>query len=270
MAVAASALRIWDVHCHLAGLAGRTPDQRMARLLEAADRLAIERVCVSMGMTFITRPTSDDLRRQNDEVLQALSHYHDRAFGFCYTSGEHVEASLAEIDRCVARGPMVGIKLWVAQRCHDPALDAIIARATELDAPILQHTWFKTDGSQLPGESTPSDLVELARRHPRARLICGHSGGTWELGIRAVRGAANIVVETGGFDPTTGYLPMALRELGAERILFGSDAPGRSFASQLAKVTDVDLPPLTLQAILGGNLRRLLQPMLTAKGVRTS
>src|SRR2546430_7434930 len=31
--------------------------------------------------------------------------------------------------------------------------------------------------SNFPGESTPLDLVELARRHPKATLICGHSGG---------------------------------------------------------------------------------------------
>src|SRR3712207_6583780 len=35
---------------------------------------------------------------------------------------------------------------------------------------------------------------------------------------------------------------MAVRELGAERILYGSDAGGRSFASQLAKVTGADDP----------------------------
>ncbi len=258
--------RIWDVHCHLAGLAGRTPEEKMAQLLNAASRLGIERVCVFMGSTFVTRPTPADLVRQNDEVLQALSHYHDRAFGFCYVSGEHLEASLAEIERCVASGPMVGVKLWVARRASEPELDALVARAAELDAVILQHTWFKTDGTQLPGESTSTDLAVLARRHPRARFICGHSGGTWQLGIRAVRSVDNVVVETGGFDPTNGYMEMAVRELGAERVLFGSDAPGRSFGSQLAKVTDAGLPADAQRAILGENLRRLLQPILRAKG----
>jgi predicted TIM-barrel fold metal-dependent hydrolase len=69
-----------------------------------------------------------------------------------------------------------------------PAIDAIIRRAAELKAVIFQHTWFKTNGNY-PGESTPDDLVTLAKRFPEVPIICGHTGGTWELGIRAIRGA---------------------------------------------------------------------------------
>jgi hypothetical protein len=117
----AARFRIWDVHCHLTHFSGRTPDVRMAQLLERATRLGIERVYAFMGMSTSRNPTPERLRQENDEVLQARSHYHDRAFGFCYVSGDHVEASLEEIDRCVHKGPMVGIKLWVARRCSDAA-----------------------------------------------------------------------------------------------------------------------------------------------------
>src|SRR4051812_23625762 len=140
----AAAERIWDLHCHLTGVGGRTPDERMARLIEFADRMGIERVCVYMGLSFNVDPSADDLRRQNDEVLQALAHWHDRAFGFAYVSPKHVATSLAEIDRCVRDGPMVGIKLWVADRCRDEHIDPIIRRAAELKAVIFQHTWRKT------------------------------------------------------------------------------------------------------------------------------
>jgi predicted TIM-barrel fold metal-dependent hydrolase len=53
---------------------------------------------------------------------------------------------------------------------------------------------------------------------------------------------------------------MGVRELGPERVLFGSDFPGRSFASQLAKVYSADLSPDVRRMILGGNLKRLLTP----------
>ncbi len=260
---------IWDLHCHLSGVPGRTPEERMARLIEIAGRMGIERICVFMGMTWSRNPTPVQLRCDNDEVLRALSHYHDRAFGFCYVSGEHPDASLKELDRCVRDGPMVGVKLWVARRCSDEALDPIIKRAAELKAVIYQHTWIKTDGTQYAGESTPSDLVELAKRHPKTTLLCGHAGGTWELGIRAVRASPNVVLEIAGSDPTNGFAEMAVRELGAERVVFGSDAGGRSFASQLAKVFGADIPDTAKRLILGENARRLLRPILEAKGVKT-
>ena len=60
---------------------------------------------------------------------------------------------------------MVGVKLWVALRCNAPQLDPIVQRAAELKALIFQHTWLKIGGNE-PGESTPFDLCELARRHP--------------------------------------------------------------------------------------------------------
>ncbi|MDR3637892.1 MAG: amidohydrolase family protein [Isosphaeraceae bacterium] len=260
-------MKIWDLHCHLSGLGGRTPDESMARLIALADRMGIERVIVFMGVPHAADPSPEDLRKQNDQVLQALSHWHHRAFGFVYVSPKHVEASLHEIDRCVRDGPMVGLKLWVAARCDSAEADALVRRAAELRAVIFQHTWIKTQGN-LPGESTPTDLAALAKRHPDAAIICGHTGGQWEIGIRAVRETPNVTIDLAGSDPTAGLVEMAVRELGARRILYGSDAPGRSFASQLAKVYGADVTDEARRLILGENLQRLLTPILRAKGVK--
>ena len=258
---------IWDTHTHLNGVDGRTPEERMARLLKFADRMGVERVVLSMGYPVLTDPTPDQLRQQNDQALQAISHYHDRAFAFVYLSAKHPDASLRELDRCVKDGPMVGVKLWVARRCHEAEIDPVIQRATELKVPILQHTWMKATGN-FSGESTPLDLAALAKRHPKAALICGHSGGDWALGLRAIRDCPNVVTELGGSDPTTGFVEMAVHELGAERVLFGSDAGGRSFASQIAKVEGADVPDAARRLIFKENLKRLLTPILTAKGVK--
>ena len=205
---------IWDLHCHFSGVPGRTPVERIEQLLVYADRLGIERLCLYMGMTWSRNPTPELLRKENDQVLEALGRFPERLFGFAYVSGEHPEASLAEIDRCVRDGPMVGIKLWVAKHCNAPELDPIIDRAAALKAVIFQHTWIKTDGTTYPGESSPDDLVALAKRHPGVPLICGHTGGRWELGIRTVREYKQISIDLAGSDPTNGFVEMAVRELG--------------------------------------------------------
>jgi predicted TIM-barrel fold metal-dependent hydrolase len=258
---------IWDIHAHLSGVAGRTPDEKMAKLVGFMDRMGVDRVCLSMGYPFLTDPTAKELREQNDQVLQALAHYHDRAFGFVYASARHPDESVREIDRCVKNGPMVGVKLWVARRATDKQLDPIIARAAELKAPVMQHTWFKAGGN-LQGESTPFDVVDLAKRHPKATLVCGHTGGDWQLGIRAIRATTSLYTETGGSDPTSGFVEMAVRELGADRVIYGSDVGGRSFASQLAKVQGADVPDDAKKKILGENLKRLLTPILKDKGMK--
>jgi len=260
-------MMIWDAHCHLSGVPGRTPDQRLAQLIGFADWMGIERLCVFMGMNWSYDPSPEDMRQQNDEVLAALERWHHRAFGFVYLTPNHVEASLAELDRCVRDGPMLGVKLWVARRCNGPELDPIVKRAAELKAPVLQHTYLKATGN-LPGESTPMDLAELAGRHPEACFIGAHTGGDFELGVRALRDSSNVSVDLCGTDPTAGMTEMAVRELGAERVLYGSDAGGRSFASQLGKVLGADIPESARKLILGENFKRLLAPILREKGVR--
>lgn len=261
---------IWDLHCHLAGsaLRGTLPEERLGNLIQIADRLGIERLCVYMGLRFSHDPSPETFRKENDEVMRAISKFPDRAFGFVYLNPKYVDESLAELERCVANGPMVGVKLWIAQRASAPQLDPIIRRAAELQAVIFQHTWFKLAGNE-PGESTPDDFVQLAERHPTAPLICGHTGGDWELGIRSIRHLKHVYADLAGSDPVAGYTEMAVRELGAERVIYGSDAPGRSFASQLAKVDGANLPAAAKKLILGENLKRLMLPILRAKGIKT-
>src|SRR5262249_58298890 len=122
-------------------------------------------------------------------------------------------------------------------------------------------------GGNQAGESPPLDLVALGARDAKATLSCGHTGGDRQLGVRAIRGTA-LYADTGGSDPTTGFVEFAVKELGAERVLFGSDAAGRGFASQLAKVQGADIPEDAKKLILGGNLKLLLTPILKANGVQ--
>ena len=85
--------------------------------------------------------------------------------------------------------------------------------------------------------------------------------------MRAIRAHRNIHTGLGGGDPVAGCTEMAVRELGADRVIFGSDVGGRSFASQLAKVQGADIPAAAKRLILGENLKRLLTPILQDKGV---
>jgi predicted TIM-barrel fold metal-dependent hydrolase len=256
---------IWDLHCHFTSASGDTPEDRTARLLEFAGRLGIDRLILSLGYPLLEDPSPQQLRETNDQVLRALRRWPERTLGFVYLNPNHLDFSLQEFDRCVRDGPMVGVKLWVARRCNAPEVNPIIERAVSMNTVVLQHTWLKAGGNG-PGESTPYDLVELAKRHPQATLIDAHTGGDWEPGIRAYRSTRNISTCVAGFDPTAGCVEMAVRELGAERVLYGSDAAGRSFASQLGKVMGADIPESARKLILGENLRRMLTPILRAKG----
>lgn len=256
---------IWDLHCHFSGVPGTSVQQRTKQILQYADRMGIARLVFFMGWPWSRNPKPDEFRKQNDQVLDIVRVHGDRLFGFAYLNGNYPRECIAEVERCIKNGPMVGIKLWVARKCSDPALDPIISRCGELNAAIYQHTWLKAQGND-QGESTPMDLAVLAARHPKVPTICGHTGGDWERGIRAVRSTKNVSIGIGGSEPTSGFVEMAVRELGAQRVIYGSDAGGRSFSSQLAKVYGAEISDAAKELILGKNLQRMLSPILVAKG----
>jgi len=259
-------MRIWDQHAHLASVPGDTPEQRMAFLVKCMDRLGVERLILSQGYSADQHPTLDQFREENDRVMRAVKAFPDRAYGSVYLSPAYLDFSLQEFDRCVRDGPMVSIgEIEAEARCNVPEMDLIAERAVAMNLPILQHEFLKTGGNE-PGESSPFDVVELAKRHPKLQIVCAHTGGNWELGIRAIRGTKNVYAGIAGSDPTSGFVEMAVRELGAERVIYGSDVGGRSFASQIAKVEGAQISESDKKLILGGNLRRLLTPILRMKG----
>ena len=69
------------------------------------------------------------------------------------------QEAVTEINRCVGKIRVYGIKLWVARRAIDPGLNPILEKAVELDVPVLQHAWLKTTGN-LPGDSFLSDVAD--------------------------------------------------------------------------------------------------------------
>lgn len=106
-------------------------------------------------------------------------------------------------------------------------------------------------------ESTPADVAVLARKFPQLRVHMAHLYGAGFRGIAHIAPYPNIYVDTGGGEPEAGILEYAVRELGAERILFGSDAPGRGFGVQLGKVTGANISEDAREMILWENTKRV-------------
>ena len=237
-------------------LSGAAEDAR--RLGDAARRAGVTRaVLFSLHSSTPREPTPDQCREANDYALAMRDVAEGFFLPFCYVSPAFPREAAAEVDRCVAGEGMVGVKLWVARRAREPGLDPILERAAAHGVPVLQHAWRKTTGN-LAGESFPADVAHLARRHPRARIIMAHLNGCNPRGVEDVRDCANVFVDTSGGDPESGMVELAVRRLGAGRVVYGSDAPIRHFGITLAKVLGANLEAADKRRILWDNLRGLL------------
>ncbi|MBD3181276.1 amidohydrolase family protein [Candidatus Poribacteria bacterium] len=243
---------IIDSHIHI------THTEPIENLLEHADISGVEKLIVSsLGVRgYISYPTVEEVRGANDLVIDAVNSFPDRVIGICYVNPRHYQESQEELKRCIAGGPMVGIKLWIAAKASEICVEPIAEKAVELDVPILQHAWNKTTGN-MEDESNTEDVAELARKYPELRLHMAHLYGAGFNGIARIAPYPNIYVDTGGGEPEAGILEHAVKNLGAERILFGSDAPGRGFDVQLGKVLGADIPEQTKQKILHINTAKV-------------
>lgn len=251
---------IIDIHVHdCLGRAVGSPRRRLERLLALAGRAGIERLCLLGNVSRFGRdPTPHQVRTINDETMAAVRRHPDRLSGLCYLNPRHGgRFCRTEIQRCVAAGPLAGVKLWVAVRARDRRLDPILRRSAELGAFVLCHAWYKTVGGSA-GESDPSDVADLARRHPGAAIVMAHVVGAGVRGVRDVAGCPNVLVDTSGSQPVDGIVDCAVARLGAERVVYGSDHPVRDFACQLGKVLGARLTRRQRELVLGGNAARLL------------
>jgi predicted TIM-barrel fold metal-dependent hydrolase len=135
----------------------------------------------------------------------------------------HVDETLTRMDEWVReRGARI-----VGEICpyifgcerEGPAMDMIYEHAIALDVPISNHSSTDEDSAA---------VGRLAERHPEARIIMAHIGGTWAFraGIAVAKAHDNVWVDTSGWPMVAGgTMEIALRELGPSKLVFGTDYP---------------------------------------------
>ena len=270
-------LRIWDMHYHGFFSAGiRSHEEN----LFCVERMGIERM---LSLDIAGSPEDPLGTKIPDEKKKELREYlekhSDRVSGLIPVDPSQPVESCRKIEEWVAKGPCIGIKYYGGNPggvvCSHRDSDAIIRLAAELKAVIYIHTWLKVGGKprrpggdNAPGESTPMDVELLAERFPNVPLICGHSGGDWEVGVRAVRRHENVLIEFSGSDPHSGQVDFTVRQVGVSRLVWGGHGPSRSYSTELSKVLDADLTHDQRLQIFGGNLRRIAAPIFRQKGYK--
>lgn len=269
------AYRIWDSHYHGFWTTG-DPFKYNEKMMKYVRRMGIERVIsVDIGGT-LTKPLQPI--SYDDEKRKFLEDNTDNFSGIIAIDPGFPEKSVQKMVDWIENGPCVGIKYVGGNElgitCDHPNNDIIIEKAIELNAVVYIHTWIKTGGdprmiggANLSGENAPWHVARLAKRFPDKPLICGHTGGDWELGIRAIRSTENVFIEFSGGDPQSGSVDMAVNELGADRLVWGGHGPSRSFSTELAKVLDGSITHNQRMKIFGENYRRMAKPIFDDKGI---
>ena len=132
--------------------------------------------------------------------------------------------------------------------------DELFSFFEEVGAPVMTH-------SGCPN-SLPDAFVPFANRYPKAQVLLAHLGngagdnGRLDLQVRAVQAAKhqNLWVDSSsGRSILPGLIEWAVNEIGAERLLFGSDTPLYHVALQRARIETAEISDESKRLILRDN-----------------
>ena len=201
--------------------------------------------------------TATDLRR-NDLVLEFMGGERKKKYWFVPWVKPGAGEDLDFVER--HRASVSGIKLHPSCdriKVTDERVIPFLEFAERQGAPVVIHCgrWQEMSSYRL--------ALEVAEKHPNLDFVLSHMGGdTPELETATTdavkdRGLVNVFL---GIEGVREYwaVQRAIDELGADRVIFGSDFPLGHPRMYLGLVDALRLSPGDRALVLGGNILRLL------------
>jgi predicted TIM-barrel fold metal-dependent hydrolase len=223
-------------------------------LMDYCDRLAVDKLFLSNPVTRLVNGVPDNrveaFIENNNVVLEMMKWHPDRFSGSFTFNPLHQKESLEEIKRCVDKG-MVSAKVYYQIKINDPLFYPLIEKMIDLKMIMLMHAEaqigvggyrMKYNGNKPANVSIPEDFVDIAKRYPEAMFQYAHigGGGDWEYMCKALQDSPNVYVDSSGSNNEEYLIDFAVKTLGADRVLFGSDdcyyqAVGKLLASNITE-----------------------------------
>lgn len=252
-----------DVHAHIGhSTPGIAPPARVATY---AGVCGVDYVLVSNGDAALDPPGAADLDETDANVAcLAASRAHPRLLPVYWVRPGRADSHVPALAGALASEPFVAVTFCPARSGFDAAdrlLDRYLAAVAAARRPAL--FCIGTDE-----RAAPAKVYEAARRHPRLPVVlchCGRPQAQRAAGLDVVRHAcqradANLYLDTShaGADG----IRAVVRAVGADRVLFGTDAPSHGDAHiprHLALLEELrqTLPPQEFQQVTSGNAMRL-------------
>ena len=250
---------ILDCHVHLPspGLKSTLEWESCTDDLDAAmaylRRCGVDGIVASSSRALIAQ-SAEEVCAGNDETAQAAQKYQGFIVPACQINTNFPQQAIEELDRCKSTLGMI----WVGELCgyiggysyETPAFRETIGAATEMNMIVQIHN------------DSAEDMARLLAEFPKTTFVLAHLGDAPEEVEERVALAArfdNLYLDICGHGyQRMGVLELAVRQAGHERVLFGSDFTINDPAGVIARVQMANFDGGTKEALLGGNLFRLL------------
>lgn len=243
---------IIDMHVHLWE---QSAERDQSTLLSMLERYNLTWLGV-MPLWGGQYPTPEAIRAGNATAAKFCNSYKEQCKFFVTVNPRHEGLAVDEIRRGVEEDGAVSAKIWVGARADESCVFSVAEACIKHDLPLLLHSFHKTVG-QLAHETDAQHVAQLAGRYPELKIIMAHLAGNHLWGCAQIADFSNVWSDFSGSYCETGTVEHAVEMLGAQRVLFGSDAPRAGFLNNLAKVEEAAISDAQKNLILYENAAAL-------------
>ncbi|MBL7080939.1 amidohydrolase [Candidatus Bathyarchaeota archaeon] len=244
-----------DGHTHFAGPGNGFPPNTVEDLLAIMDGNGIDSIVTCAPYSSIGKDrTYDDANRF---LVESMSKAPERIIGFLRVNPHLQEHALRSIEDGVKNQSFKGVKVHPRNEAFainsEELAFPIAELASKLKVPILIHT----GEPDTYGFAQPTLVGDLADSFPDLTLIIGHMGKRlYEDAICVARWFENIILETSFRSHRD--IARAVKRVGADRVVYGSDMPFGVPEIEMMKVRLADITSEEKGLVLGDNMARTL------------
>jgi predicted TIM-barrel fold metal-dependent hydrolase len=260
---------IIDAHIHLGHMADfYMPDNSLERMIRIMDKCGIEAVIASHIVGIMT----NHFEYAYAETLKAVTAFPGRIYGFGVFNPHFPKESLELVKAHLGAKGFVGVKVHPAG--HRYPLDGenykpLWEYTSRNGVPVLTHTWDATPQNTYPFELVPAQenaqpklVGTISDRYPTLSIIMAHSGGHYQGHLQAIEAARthkNVYVDIAGETIGFGLIEWFVKEIGAEKILFGSDINWLDPRAHIGRVLGARITAEDRERIFFRNARSLFR-----------
>jgi uncharacterized protein len=248
---------IFDAHLHIPSDNGEVFQwnlitRNMPEFVAYLDKCGVRRGVISSARSN-TAQKPEDYREGNREVAKYAERYKSRFRGACVITPVRIDEALREIEECHRQLGFV----WLGEFCNymtgykydTPEWAEVMQLATKLRLVVQIHT-------------NTREMQYLADKFPDTTIVFPHFGAARDdiferISIVARHKNAHIDVSGSGIE-RVGILERAVKEIGSDRVLYGSDFTINEPSGVIARVRNAFLTAQDRENILYRNVERLI------------
>lgn len=252
--------RVFDAHLHCPSESGNVwqwyPVTRtFEEFVRYLDRTGAQRGIINSVRCQEAKSASEFIAG-NREVARYVDKYKGRFLGACVVNPLFIDEALREIEECRKQFGFV----WVGELCNYMApyqytikeFELLVKQVVKLNMVLDVHTDLE-------------EMEYIIQKFPQATIVFPHFGDSREYDhifrrIDLVARNLNCYLDTSGYGhDRVGMLEYAIKTVGPDRVLFGSDFSINDPSTVIARIQNSFLTEEQRRKVLAENLQALLR-----------